>query len=201
MATQCNRTPVRLRYTGWMQMNTLSRLAAICATLWLTGCAGFGGPSLPEISTVQSVDLDRFMGRWYVIAHIPTFIEDEAFNATETYRRRDADTIDTVFSFNNGAFDGKFKTYTPVGTVRPNTGGAIWGMQFIWPFKAEYRIVWLNADYSVTVIGRDQRDYVWIMSREPNLPDAVRARIERFLIDEGYDLGKLRDVPQSWPET
>lgn len=136
------------------------------------------------------------MGRWFVIANIPTFIEKSAWNATETYRRRDSDTIDTIFSYNKGAFDGPLKTWTPVGTVRPNSGNAVWDMQFIWPFKAEYRVIWLNDDYSVTVIGRSQRDYVWVMAREPVISDALRAEIDAFLRNEGYDLGKLREVPQ-----
>ena len=165
----------------------------------LSGCASFGEPDRPTIATVDEVDLDRFMGRWYVIAHIPTFLEDEAYNAVEIYFRRDEDTIDTIFTFNDGAFDGKRKTYTPVATVRPATGGAIWGMQFVWPIKAEYRVVWVDDDYGVTVIGRDKRDYVWIMARQPEIDADVRERIEQFLVEQGYALSELRDVPQRWP--
>ena len=153
---------------------------------------------MPEITTVESVDLNRFMGRWYVIANIPTFLEKSAWNATEDYVRRDADTIDTTFSYNKGGFDGPRKTWTPVATVRPDTGDAVWGMQFVWPFKAEYRIIWLNDDYSVTIIGRSARDYVWVMAREPQLEPQLRKRLESFLVDEGYDLSELRDVPQDW---
>lgn len=173
-------------------------LAAAATACSLAGCASFGEPEAP-IETVASVDLDRFMGRWYVIAHIPTFIEDEAYNATEIYFRRDDDTIDTIFTFNKGGFEGKRKTYTPVGTVRPDTGGALWGMQFVWPVKAEYRIIWLDDDYDVTVIGRTKRDYVWIMAREPSLDPAVRERIDAFLVAQGYDLSEMREVPQRWP--
>lgn len=150
------------------------------------------------ITTVDSVDLDRFMGRWYVIANIPTLIEKAAWNATEDYVRRDADTIDTTFSYNKGGFDGPRKTWTPVATVGDDPSNAIWGMQFVWPIKADYRIVWLDEDYSVTIIGRNARDYVWIMARSPEIEPQLRKRLEQFLIDEGYDLSKLRDVPQNW---
>ncbi|MEM7611440.1 MAG: lipocalin family protein [Pseudomonadota bacterium] len=154
---------------------------------------------MPPITTVESVDLDRFMGRWYVIANIPTFIETKAWNATEDYELRDADTIDTTFSYNKDGFDGDRKTWTPVATVRPNTGNAVWGMQFIWPFKAEFRVIWLNDNYSVTIIGRSKRDYVWVMARTPSISDALYSDLKQFLIDEGYDLTKLREVPQQWP--
>lgn len=153
---------------------------------------------MPPIVTVDSVDLERFAGDWYVIANIPTFVEKNAFNAIETYEIRDKDTIDTTFSFNKGGFDGKRKTYSPVATVRPGTGNAVWGMQFIWPFKAEYRVIWLNDDYSVTVIGRSKRDYVWIMARQAQIDSATRGRIDAFLQAQGYDLDKVQNVPQRW---
>jgi apolipoprotein D and lipocalin family protein len=69
-------------------------------------------------------------------------------------------------------------------------------MQFFWPFKAEYRIIFLNEDYSTTVIGRTKRDYVWIMAREPTISDEEYDFILNFLIEQGYDISKVRRVPQ-----
>ncbi|MEL6870301.1 MAG: lipocalin family protein [Pseudomonadota bacterium] len=155
---------------------------------------------MPPITTVTDVDLQRFSGDWYVIANIPTFVEKDAFNAIETYTLRDADTVDTTFTFRKGGPQGKRKTYTPVATVRPRTGNAVWGMQFIWPFKAEYRIIWLNPDYSVTIIGRSKRDYVWIMARSPQISPELRAQLDAFLAAEGYDLAKVQNVPQQWDD-
>jgi apolipoprotein D and lipocalin family protein len=160
-----------------------------------------GGGGNEPIETVAEVDLDRFMGKWYVISHIPTFIEDEAYNAIETYERGKRNRIETTFTFNNGAFDGPFKKHTPVGFVRPDTGNAVWGMQFIWPIKAEYRIIWLNDDYTITVIGRTARDFVWVMAREPSIDDDTASAIRTFLAEQGYDINEIREVPQRWPGT
>jgi apolipoprotein D and lipocalin family protein len=162
----------------------------------LAGCAGT--PEDP-IHVVDEVDLPRFMGDWYVIAHIPTFIEDEAYNAIESYELNDDGTIATTFRFRNGGFDGPVKVYNPTGFVRDVPGDAVWGMQFVWPIKAEFLIVWLDDGYETTVIGRNARDYVWIMAREPEIPDRRYQEILRFLQDEGYDLSELRKVPQRWP--
>jgi apolipoprotein D and lipocalin family protein len=68
-------------------------------------------------------------------------------------------------------------------------------MQFIWPFKAEYRIIYLTDDYAQTVIGRSKRDYVWIMAREPSIPNEDYDRILQFLTEQGYKLDKLRKIP------
>lgn len=172
-------------------------LLAACASL-LAGCAS---QNLPPIATVPQVDLQRFMGDWYVIACIPTTIETKAYNAVESYRLLDDGSIDTVFTFRQGAFDGKPKRYNPHGFVQPGTGNALWGMQFIWPIKAEYRIAYLNPEYSQTVIARNDRDYVWIMARTPSISDSDYQRLVKFVADLGYDIAKLRKVPQDWSLT
>jgi apolipoprotein D and lipocalin family protein len=136
------------------------------------------------------------MDDWYVIANIPTFMEKDAYNAVESYRLAEDGTVETTFTFNKGGFDGPVKTYRPRGFIRDTESNAVWGMQFIWPFKAEYRIIYLNDDYTQTVIGRRQRDYVWIMAREPSIPKADYDRILQFIADQGYDISKVQKVPQ-----
>jgi apolipoprotein D and lipocalin family protein len=151
------------------------------------------------MKTVESVNLERFMGDWYVIASIPTFIEKEAFNALESYRLASDGSISTTFTFNEGGFDGELKTYEPTGYIKDDDSNALWGMQFIWPFKADYRIVYLDEDYENTIIGRAARDYVWIMSRHPKITDDSFERLKSRVKDLGYDINKLQKVPQSWP--
>lgn len=169
----------------------LKSILAILAILFLM----LGCQSTKPIYTVSDVDLDRFMGDWYVIASIPTFIEKDAFNAIESYELNADGTIATTFTFNKGGFDGKPKSYHPKGFVVENTGNAVWKMQFVWPFKAEYRIISLTDDYQQTVIGRSKRDYVWIMARTPAIPDDDYNGILKFLEGQGYSLDNLRKVP------
>jgi apolipoprotein D and lipocalin family protein len=157
----------------------------------LGGCQTPGTP----VHTVAHVDLPRFMGDWYVIANIPTFIERGAHNAVESYRLAEDGRILTEFTFNADAFDGPLKRYTPTGYVKDSTG-AVWGMQFVWPIKADYRVMYLASDYSQTIIGREKRDYVWIMARRPSISDEDFARHVEFLRLQGYDTAKLQRVPQ-----
>ena len=153
---------------------------------------------MQPLATASRVDLQRFMGDWYVIASIPTFIENGAHNAIESYRLDADGTIATTFTFRAGGFDGEQKKYTPRGWVIDRESNAIWGMQFIWPIKADYRIMYLADDYSQTVVGRQQRDYVWIMARTPGIPDADYQRLLKFVGGQGYDIEKVQRVPQQW---
>lgn len=165
------------------------------ALLIMTGCSA----PLPPLKTVDNVDIKRFMGPWYVIACIPTFIETEAYNAVETYTLNPDGTIDTVFTFRKGGFDEPLKRYNPRGFIVDTVNNSTWGMRFIWPIKAEYLITHLNEEYTQTVIGRTKRDYVWIMARTPQIPEGDYRRLVKDLENQGYDISKLRTVPQRWP--
>lgn len=164
------------------------------ATLSVIGILGCG--SAPTIPTVDNLDLKRFMGDWYVIASIPTVFEKEAFNAVESYRLDADGSVETIFRFNKGGFEGPEKVYTSRAFVMDADSNAHWGMQFVWPFKAEYRVVFLAEDYSRTIIGRSKRDYVWIMARAPSIPDAEYARLLALLESYGYDIRRVQKVPQ-----
>ena len=159
----------------------------------LAGCAG----NMPPLEPVESVDLERFMGDWYVIANIPTAIEKQAHNAVESYQLNDKGEVATTFTFRKGGFDGPKKTYTPTGFVSEDSN-AVWAMQFIWPIKADYRIIHLDDDYSQTIIGRNKRDFVWIMARTPTIPEAEYQRLVELVDSVGYDVTALREVPQLW---
>jgi len=152
---------------------------------------------MPTIPPVAQVDLPRFMGDWYVIAHIPTRVERDAYDAVESYELRPDGRIQTTFRYRNKSFSAPLKTMRPIGTAQPGTQNAVWGMQFIWPFKAEYVVVFLSEDYSQTIIGRSARDYAWVMSRTPTLSEADYAGNLQRLSALGYDVSHVRRVPQS----
>ena len=163
--------------------------------LALSACSG-----PPPIRTATAVDLERFMGDWYVIANIPTFIEKNAYNAIESYRLAEDGTVATTFSFREGGFEGARKTYHPTGHIIDTQSNAIWGMQFIWPIKADYRILYVDGAYSRTIIGRIDRDYVWLMARTPQLPEADYQHFLEFIAAEGYDISRVQKVPQQGRE-
>jgi len=169
-------------------------LLTLTGAVLLSGCQA----APPALKTVDYVDLERFMGDWYVIANIPTFVEKGAHNAVESYRLDEDGTIATTFTFRKDAFDGPEKQYHPRGFVRNTTTNAEWGMQFVWPFKGDYRIIYLDDDYSTTIIGRNKRDYVWLMARSPEMSDSEYRKATQFIDNAGYDVSDLQRVPQEW---
>ena len=148
----------------------------------ISGCS-----NQQSMTTVDYVDIERFMGDWYVIANIPTYFEKNAYNPLESYRLDEDGSIATTFSFNAGSFDGEQKVFRPRAFVTDLVSNAVWGMQFVWPIKADYRIVYLDEDYQTTIIGRNNLDYVWIMARSPQISEQSYSELEKFVMALGYD--------------
>jgi apolipoprotein D and lipocalin family protein len=172
----------------------------VIVTMSLLSMLGACRSSHPPLTTAERVDLARFMGDWFVIANIPTSIERGAHNAVESYRLDADGTIATTFTFRKDAFDGELKRYCPRGFVRDTVSNATWGMQFLWPIKADYRIVYVSPDYRLTIIGREKRDNVWVMARTSQVAETDLRDLRERVAKEGYDMAKFELVPQQWPE-
>ena len=161
-------------------------------------CNGAEDKAMEPMETVPFVDIKRFMGDWFVIANIPTFIEKKATNAIESYKLNEKGEIETTFTFYQNSPNGLKKEYRPKGFIYNSKTNAEWRMQFFWPFKMPFLIIDLAEDYSHTVIGYPNRNYVWIMARKPQMTDETYARIIKKLKSVSYDVSRIEKVPQVW---
>jgi len=162
----------------------------------VNGCASNEAP----LPTPDHVNLDQFMGRWYVQGYTPIVVDKQAHNAIEHYRLDEDEKIQTTYQFRDGGFDGKLKTYTPVGWVYDKATNAEWRMQFLWPFRSDYIILYVDETYTETIIAHPSRKYVWIMTREPEVSDADYQRLMKKLVAAGYDPAVVKKLPQDWSD-
>lgn len=153
----------------------------------------------PPIQVQDNLNLDRFMGDWYVIANIPLPTEGSDYNELEQYRRAGPHKVDITFSYNEGSCEGERESKTPVGFVSEDSN-SIWGVRFIWPFKADYRVLYVSPNYQTTIIGRRKRDYLWIMARSRHLDADTLARLEKIAAKHGYDTSQIQDHIQCSPD-
>lgn len=182
------------------------RLLLCVVSLGLTACANLNPRAPSPVPLADPVDLQRFQGDWYVIAHIPTDRDREAHNAIENYVVNDDGSIAMTYTNRLGGFDGTPKKMTPTGYPVEGSGNALWGIRFQlpgtaipWPFRYEYRLGHVEPDYSVMIVARSKLDYLWLFAREPQMRDADYARYKKMIADWGYDTDKLTRVPQRWP--
>lgn len=170
------------------------RLPALVLIVFGLGACSVMPPD--DFPRADRVDLDRFMGAWYVIAHIPPSATKNSYNSIERYEQVEPGVIETVFTYREGGFDGEAERMEPTGYVLEGTDNAVWAMQFFWPIRLEYTISYVSPDYDTTVVARSARDMVWIMARTPRIAgDTYDALVQR-VDDLGYDISRLRRVPQ-----
>lgn len=168
-------------------------MAAALMLLATVGCSLVPPDDFPR---EERIDIDRYMGAWYVIAHIPPGATKNAYNSIERYTQTEPGRIETVFTYNEGGFAGEQKVARPTGFVIDETQGAVWGMQFFWPIKMEYTISYVDDDYETTIVARSKRDWVWIMARRPLVTKAKYRELVDRVAELGYDIALLRKVPQ-----
>ena len=154
----------------------------------------------PDPIPLATVDVERFMGNWYVQGHVPTPLDGSSYNAVESYARADGGKILTSFAHRKGGFDEPIRTLKPTAEVKDGATEAEWRMRFFWVFPAEYLIAHVDDAYTETIVARTKRDYGWIMTREPMIDDAHYARLVARLVALGYDEQQIRRVPQRWPD-
>ncbi len=155
----------------------------------LTGC--FHADSTASIPAVRNFDAERYMGRWYEIARLPhRFERDLDFVVAEYSLNPDG----TVKVLNSGMRSGKKKSAEGRAKWKKNAdpGTAELEVTFFAPFSGDYRVILLEADYSSAIVTSSSRDYLWILSRTPELPE--EGRLEQYLSrcrDWGFDVERL----------
>ena len=154
----------------------------------LAGCSAQQGPAM---ETVENLDLDRFMGQWHVLADISTPFDRDAFVPLESYTRVGQNIVETVYSYREGKATGPLRERHLKAFVSDESN-AVWAMQIFWPIKAEYRVVFVDPDYQTTIVGRSKRDFVWVMSRAPEISEPALTALLQRTRALGYDLSKLR---------
>ncbi len=170
------------------------RHAGLLLTLLLLGCAGPGGRQ-GLLETAAAVDLDRFMGQWYVIANIPYFPERGKVASSDVYALREDGRIDNTYVFRRD-FDTPERRWHGISEVQPDSAGAHWKVQFIWPFKTDLLVLEVDPDYQWALLGHPRRSMAWIFAREANMDDDQYQRLLTRMVAFGYERSSILRVPQ-----
>lgn len=163
-------------------------------SLALSACT-FSAPTPPNQPLATSVDVERFMGTWYVHGHTPTFLDRNAYDATESYERDEDGMILTTYRFRKGSHEGNWRTIRPKGWVHDEQSNAEWRMRFFGLFTGPYYILHVSPDYQQTVVGHPGRELAWIMTRSPIISEQDYQRLRAELENRSYNLSEMVRVP------
>lgn len=172
----------------------MRKLCLIQFVLLIMGCA-----SMKYKKTVSKVELDRFMGKWYVIAGRFTYFEQGAHNAVENYSWNEKhNRVDINFTYNKDSLKGEEKNITQKGWIKIKKTNAYWEVSPLWPFKFDYLVIDLDKDYQWTVVGVPSQKYVWIMARNWKMDSKKLDEIIDRIQSKGYDIKNIKRVPHAW---
>ncbi len=151
---------------------------------------------MPELKTVDSVDVKRYMGTWFEIARFPQRFERGLVGVTANYTLLPNGKVRVLNSGYEKDFNGRLRTATGSARVVDTATNAKLKVSFFWPFSAAYWILELGKDYEYAVVGEESRKYLWILSRTPQMDEGVYNELLKRVQNKGFDISKLEKVPQ-----
>ena len=168
----------------------VSTLAAV-----LTGCV-----TTSDIAAVRDFEPERYMGTWYEIARLPHYFERDMDEVRARYTLKPDGSIEVV---NSGVRDGEASSITGTAKLKRPKAKPLAGelrVSFFWPFYSDYRIIELDPDYTVAVVTAGSRDYLWVLSRKPEMAreelDAITSRMKTL----GFEVDKLEYPKPAKPD-
>lgn len=146
------------------------------------------------VSSVPSVDLARYSGKWFEIASFPMFFQRNCVGDTTAEYAAAPDGSLSVH--NRCRTDGGFDDATGKATVVEGFGNSRLKVSFFWPFKSDYWVLGLDPEYRWAVVGNPNRKYLWVLSRTPQLPPKLMEAALASASAQGFDLTQLRTTAQ-----
>jgi len=176
----------------------MKRVPPLALSLALAACAttlpDFGEDE-PPLDTVAYVDLERYMGRWHLIANIPNFAEEGNLAPYVEYTRRPDGRIDDKYTafekFGGPPFskDGFIEITNPATQAEGR-------ITFLQPLWEDYAVIFLDPDYRYTVVGLQNRKYIWLFAREPKVSDEVYQAMLAAARANGFAVTQILRFPQ-----
>lgn len=172
-------------------MKKVLLLLLLC--LGLSACMSGVEAGKADHSVVPSLDLNRFMGKWYEIARYDHRFERGMTQVTATYTLLENGGIQVL---NEGWKEGECKQVKGRAKL-PDAAepGKLKVSFFLW-FYADYYVLDIDDDYRYVLVGSSSDDYLWLMSRERTMPEPVLREWLDKISRRGYDTSKLIFVDQ-----
>ena len=150
-----------------------------------------------SLPTVASVDLQRYLGRWYEIARLPNRFERKCASDVEADYRVEPGGIHVLNRCRTT--DGQLYEANGHAKVVAGSNNAKLRVSFFWPFYGDYWVLALDPDYSAVLVGEPSREFAWVLARRPDLPEARLTELLARALALGFDAGAFQKTSQLKP--
>lgn len=169
----------------------MPRFALLALALSAFGC----GSSTPPLDVAETVELARFQGAWYELAHLSRSTQTDCVGTKAFYKLVDGKNLEVVHECHVKTIDGAANVSRVTAKVPDLNVPAKWTMDF-GGHEGDYWILEVGANYEYAVVGHPSRRYLWVLSRTPKLDPTVLAGILARTKDKQFQVDKLEYTPQ-----
>lgn len=167
-------------------------VATVLAVITLGACSNH-----PPLATVAAVDLERYSGDWYEIARLPNRFQTDC--AGDVMARYSAAGDDIAVLNRCRQASGEIMSAEGTAKIVANSGNARLRVSFFWPFYGDYYVLALDPNYQWALVGAPNRDYLWMLSRTPKLPEATFNELVQKAKSLGFNAEALQKTAQINP--
>ena len=163
--------------------------------LGLTGC--FSLKRHGELPVAPFVKVDRILGTWYVQGAMPTLLDRTPHDATFSFTQQRDGRLHVEYAFLPRPDAESFKIYEAKATIKEIETFADWGIQFVWPFESDWKVIHVSDNYTTMIIGHPSRKYLYVLSRSSEIDPLTMEWLLDFAASRGFDTSFLKRVPQN----
>ena len=171
------------------------RLLLIFSVLFVFSCTKTNSQMIDQ-TTVNELDLNRYLGTWYEIARFPHSFEKNLVGVTATYSLREDGKIEVLNQGFKNTLDGEKSRAVGKARIPNNLEPGKLKVAFFWIFYADYFVLELDENYQYAMIGSSSDKYFWILNRTPKMDPVIYEMLLEKARKRGYNLAKLEKVPQ-----
>ena len=165
-------------------------IAVFAAGLFVTVRSTRAASSLPPLITAPYVDLARYMGVWHEIARIDHSFQKGCIKSSATYTLLPDGEVEVINRCVNGKDGHLREAKGRAWSVDPENNARL-KVTFFWPFRGDYWIIDIGKEYEYAVVGSPNRQYLWILARQPVMDDIVYKGILERLTTQGFSVEQL----------
>lgn len=178
-------------------MNTEKIFLSFIGVVLMISLLGCGTSNYPSLDTVDNVDVQKYLGKWYEIASFPNSFQKGCTCTSAEYSLIDSTTIRVINSCRRDSIKGDLDQVKGKAFVNENSGNSKLRVQFFWPFRGDYWIIELDKqNYSYSVVGTPSRQYLWILSRTKTMDESVYKMLLQKCSEKGFDMSKIKKTVQ-----
>ncbi|MEG1979643.1 MAG: lipocalin family protein [Victivallaceae bacterium] len=163
----------------------------------LGGVTGCMSPPTSDIPVVENFDIAKYSGKWYEIARMPHRFERDMNFVYALYTPLEKNKIKVQ---NFGVREHSAKQINGIAIFAPESKNGLLKVSFFRPFYADYRIIYLNDDYTLAIVCGSTRNYLWILSRTPEISQEQMNFCRQKLIDWKFEVNLLEYPTQLSPD-